>query len=71
MLILSREKDESIIIRDSDDRIVVTIVAIRGDKVRLGITAPKHVEVNREEIDNRIHTEEVESRDQKQNFLQL
>lgn len=47
MLVLSRQRDESIII---GDHIVVTIVDIRGDKVRLGIKAPPEVSVHREEI---------------------
>ncbi len=47
MLVLSRKKDESIVINDN---IVVTIVEIRGDKVRLGIEAPREVEIHREEI---------------------
>lgn len=47
MLVLSRKKDESIIINDT---IRVTIVEIRGDKVRLGIDAPKDVAVHRREV---------------------
>ena len=47
MLVLSRQRDESIIIGDD---IVITIVDVRGDKVRLGITAPPHVSVHRKEI---------------------
>ena len=47
MLVLSRKKDESFIIRDN---IVVTVVEIRGDKVRLGIEAPKDVPVHRREV---------------------
>ncbi len=47
MLVLSRKKDESIIIRDD---IVVTVVEVRGDKVRLGIEAPREVSVHRREI---------------------
>jgi carbon storage regulator len=47
MLVLSRKKNESIIINDN---IVVTVVEIRGDKVRLGIDAPKDVSVHRREI---------------------
>lgn len=47
MLVLSRKRDESIVIRDD---IVVTIVEIRGDKVRLGIDAPKEVPVHRREV---------------------
>ncbi len=47
MLVLSRQRDESIIIGDN---IVITIVDIRGDKVRLGIQAPTEIPVHREEV---------------------
>ncbi len=47
MLILSRRKDESIII---DGRIEVAIVDIKGDQVKLGIKAPKDVKVFRNEV---------------------
>ena len=47
MLVLSRQKDESIIIGDD---VEVTIVDIRGNKVRLGITAPKNIPVHRREV---------------------
>jgi carbon storage regulator len=47
MLVLSRKKDESIVINGS---IVVTIVEVRGDKVRLGIVAPREVSVHRSEV---------------------
>lgn len=47
MLVLSRKKDETIII---NDHIRVTVVEIRGDKVRLGIDAPKDVTVHRREV---------------------
>jgi len=47
MLVLSRKKGESIIIREN---IVVTVVGIRGEKVLLGIEAPKDVAVNRREV---------------------
>ncbi|MCG6154908.1 carbon storage regulator CsrA [Rubinisphaera margarita] len=47
MLVLSRKKNESIVI---DDRIVITVVDIRGDKVRLGIEAPKDVSIHRSEV---------------------
>ena len=47
MLVLSRHRDESIIIGDD---VVVTIVDIRGDKVRLGIQAPQDVPVHRQEV---------------------
>ena len=54
MLVLSRHRDESIMIGDD---IVVTIVDIRGDKVRLGIDAPQHVPVHRQEIYEAIQRE--------------
>jgi carbon storage regulator len=47
MLVLSRKKNESIIINDN---ITVTVIEIRGDKVRLGIEAPKDVTVHRREV---------------------
>jgi len=47
MLVLARQKDQSIVIGDD---VVVTIVDIRGDKVRLGINAPREVSVHRKEI---------------------
>ena len=47
MLVLSRHRDESIMIGDD---VVVTIVDIRGDKVRLGINAPQDVPVHRQEV---------------------
>lgn len=54
MLVLSRQRDESIIIGDN---IVITIVDIRGDKVRLGIDAPKEVPVHRQEVYDAIQRE--------------
>jgi carbon storage regulator len=47
MLVLSRKKSESIVINDD---IVITIVEVRGDKVRLGIQAPRDVPVHRKEV---------------------
>ena len=47
MLVLSRQKDESIMIGDD---VEITIVDVRGDKVRLGINAPRSVAVHRKEI---------------------
>lgn len=54
MLVLSRQRDESIIIGDN---IVITVVDIRGDKVRLGIDAPKEVSVHRREVYEAIQRE--------------
>lgn len=47
MLVLSRKKNEKIVINEN---IVVTIVEVRGDRVRLGIEAPRSVPVVREEV---------------------
>ena len=47
MLVLSRQRDESIMI---GDKVVITIVDIRGDKVRLGIEAPEEIPVHRQEV---------------------
>jgi carbon storage regulator len=52
MLVLSRKKNESIVINND---VVITVVEIRGDKVRLGIVAPKDVPVHREEVYEAIH----------------
>lgn len=52
MLVLSRKKNESIVIAD---HITITVVEIRGDKVRLGIVAPKEVPVHRQEVFDAIH----------------
>jgi len=51
MLCLSRHKDESIVINGN---IIVTVIEIRGHKVRLGITAPVDIPVNRQEIEDLI-----------------
>ena len=56
MLVLSRQRDETIIIGDD---IEVTVVDIRGDKVRLGISAPKAISVHRLEVYNAIKREPV------------
>jgi len=56
MLVLSRQRDESIMIGDN---IVVTIVDIRGDKVRLGINAPTEIPVHRQEIYEAIQRENI------------
>ena len=58
MLVLSRQRDESIMIGDN---IVVTIVDIRGDKVRLGINAPTEIPVHRQEVYEAIKRENLRS----------
>jgi carbon storage regulator len=57
MLVLSRKKNESIVI---DDNIVITVVEVRGDKVRLGIQAPRDVPVHRSEVHAAIHADQPE-----------
>jgi len=54
MLVLSRQKDQTIIIGDD---IEITIVAIRGDKVSLGINAPRSIAVHRKEVYDAIKRE--------------
>lgn len=54
MLVLSRQRDETIMI---GDEIEITIVDIRGDKVRLGITAPTRISVHRKEVYEAIRAE--------------
>jgi carbon storage regulator len=54
MLVLSRHRDESIIIGDD---VIITIVDIRGDKVRLGIDAPQDIPVHRREVYEAIQRE--------------
>jgi carbon storage regulator len=57
MLVLSRQKDASIMIGND---VEITIVDVRGDRVRLGITAPKHVPVHRKEVYDAIQRENTE-----------
>jgi len=63
MLVLSRQIDESIMIGDD---VKITIVDVRGDKVRLGIEAPKHIPVHRMEIYEAIQREKKEKQAQEQ-----
>jgi carbon storage regulator len=58
MLVLSRKKNESIVINND---VTVTVVEIRGDKVRLGIVAPKDVPVHRQEVFDAIHGHEAKT----------
>ncbi len=57
MLVLSRKKDEKIVIGDN---ISIMVVEIRGDKVRLGIEAPRDVSVHRREVYDAIKRREVD-----------
>jgi len=61
MLVLSRKKNESIIINDD---ITIVVVEIRGDKVRLGIDAPKEIPVHRNEVYEAIRRTQQASNEQ-------
>jgi carbon storage regulator len=56
MLVLSRLRDESIVINDD---IIITVVDVRGDKVRLGIEAPAEIPVHRQEVYDQIQRQKV------------
>jgi carbon storage regulator len=58
MLVLSRQRDETIMI---GHEIEITVVDIRGDKVRLGINAPRDVQVHRKEVYEAIRRENAEA----------
>ena len=58
MLVLSRQRDETIMI---GDEVEITVVDIRGDKVRLGISAPRHIQVHRKEVFDAIQRENLQA----------
>ena len=60
MLVLSRKKNESIVINND---ITIVVVEIRGDKVRLGVEAPKEVPVHRREVYDAIKRSEAQADD--------
>ncbi len=60
MLVLSRKKNERIVIGEN---IVITVVEIRGDRVRLGIEAPQEVPIHRSEVHDAIQLEQSGSLD--------
>lgn len=66
MLVLTRNRDESIMIGDD---VEITIVDIRGDKVRVGITAAKGIPVHRKEVYNAIQREKQIDQKDRQNNL--
>ena len=59
MLVLTRSVGERLIINNGE--IKLNVLEIKGNQVRIGIEAPKHVAVHREEIFNRIKEEEAET----------
>ena len=62
MLVLSRQRDESIMVGDD---VEITIIDVRGDKVRLGIIAPKNIPVHRREIYDAIKREKKVEQEKK------
>lgn len=58
MLILTRRVGETVVIGDS---VAVTVLAIKGNQIRLGVRAPRDVAVHREEVRERIQAEEIEA----------
>ncbi len=68
MLVLSRKKNESIVINND---ITVTVVEIRGDKVRLGIVAPKNVPVHRQEVYEAIQNSKTDTEDSKTSTMSV
>lgn len=67
MLVLSRKKDESIMI---GDQIEIKILAVEGDQIKLGIVAPKTVKVHRSEVFEAIQAQNKEALSSSVNFLQ-
>lgn len=68
MLVLSRHRDESIMIGDN---ISITIVDIRGDKVRIGISAPANVPVHRQEVYDAIQRENARCKTQTMTIVEI
>ncbi len=66
MLVLSRKKNESIVINDD---ITIVVVEIRGDKVRLGVEAPKHIPVHRREVYDAIQRGERNDKEGKSSVI--
>jgi carbon storage regulator len=54
MLVLSRKKDQQLVIRLGEETVMVRVLEVNGDRVRFGITAPRSVPIHREEIVRRI-----------------
>jgi carbon storage regulator len=67
MLVLTRRQNEQIVI---DENIVVTVVSIRGDKLRFGIQAPKEVPVHRREVYEAMKREQLQKEASRKNLGQ-
>jgi len=62
MLVLSRKCGERVVVSLNGEAVTIEIVNIKGTQVRLGIVAPKHIAVHREEIWDRIVSEQIDRR---------
>lgn len=67
MLVLSRKKNESIVINDN---IVITVVEVHGDKVRLGIQAPREIPIHRSEVHAAIQLEQAAEKTQSEQSVE-
>lgn len=56
MLVLTRSIGERLFIQDGE--IKIQVLEVKGNQVRIGIEAPKHIAIHREEVFNRIHSDE-------------
>jgi carbon storage regulator len=61
MLVLSRKKDQQLVIQLGKETVLVRVLDVNGDRVRFGITAPKSVPIHREEVARRIQELQEES----------
>ena len=62
MLVLSRKCGERIVVSLKGEAVTIEIMKVRGSRVRVGVVAPTHVAVHREEVWNRLDTERVGQR---------
>jgi carbon storage regulator len=67
MLVLSRKKDQQLVIQVGEENVLVRVLDVNGDRVRLGIIAPRSVAVHREEVARRIQESEEMSRNRTNN----
>ncbi len=59
MLILTRRVSETLVIGEGENVVTVTVLGVKGNQVRIGVEAPKHIPVHREEVFERIQAEKL------------